>query len=131
MKAGKSMQAAARSWKGKGKSKAKPKAKAKSKSKVARAKTGRKKTVAKRGGFNQQRVFKIVRLAALALPAVGIAMSGASTANKISQAKREYFGIAPDGRLDLASLAKGWGPFALSIALTYGIPKMAGLLRGL
>ena len=83
------------------------------------------------GGFNTQKIFKLVRMAALVMPAAGIAMSGDSTANKISNIKRDYFGIEPDGRVNLGALAKGWGPYLMAIGVTYGIPKLAGIIRGL
>ena len=85
----------------------------------------------KSSGFGTQKVMKYIRLIALAMPAISIAMSTQSTGNKISQAKTEYFGIRSDGSIDLMSLAKGWGPFALATVVTYGIPKLAGMIRRL
>ena len=131
MKKGRSMKQAAASWKPGRKrpsirrsvSRAKPRRR-------AAAKTGGRKTMGK-SGFNQQKIFKYVRLAALALPAADIALSGQSTETKIARAKKDYFGVDANGNFNLAYLAKGWLPFAASIGVTYGIPKLAGILRGL
>lgn len=84
----------------------------------------------KRNGFSTQKIFKFVRIAALALPAAMIAMAPGSTEQKLARAARAYFGIDPvTKRFQLGHLAEGWGPFVGSILVTYGIPKIAGILR--
>ena len=94
--------------------------------KMAKNKTKRK------SGFNTQSIFKIVRIAALALPAVAVATQPWSTGDKINIGVRQYFGFdMKTGKFSLGELAKGWGPFVAAGAVTYGIPKLMGMIRGL
>lgn len=84
------------------------------------------------GKFNTQKLFKLVRLGALALPAATTVMQPISNEAKMKQLSLDYFGVNPDdGSFKFSRLAKGWMPYAASIGVTYGIPKLAGLLRGL
>ena len=75
---------------------------------------------------------KYIRLAALAAPAVGEALSATSPQDKFQRAIMHYTGYYPgDGSFEFSRLAKGWGPYAAAVAVTYGIPKLAGIIRGL
>ncbi len=126
MKAGRSMKQAAASW---SKKSGKPKAKAKGSSRSSKPKGGNR-TVAKKNGFNTQKIFKYVRIGALALPAVAIALQPTSTAKKIEDATRAYFGYNTfTKKMELGGLIQGWGPFVGAMLTTYGIPKLAGILR--
>lgn len=86
----------------------------------------------RRGGFNQAKLFKLVRLGALGLPAAVTVMSTQSNEQKMKQLSLDYFGVNPDdGSFKLSRLSKGWMPFVAANLVTYGIPKLNGLLRGL
>lgn len=87
----------------------------------------------KMAGFNTQKIMKYIRLGALAAPYVGVAMDPA-----LSGQTKVYRGIAyatgvdlATGKFSLANLAKGWLPYLASIGVTYGVPKLAGIIRGL
>ena len=83
-------------------------------------------------GFNSQKIMKYVRLAALGGPAIGVAMSTRSNPEKVRAALVQYTGVdIATGSFNGAELAKGWTPYLASILVTYGIPKLAGMIRGL
>lgn len=126
MKKGKSMKAAARTWKGTTRRRVgKPKRRTTT-TRRSKVKMGR------RGGFNQAKLFKLVRLGALGLPAAVTVMSTQSNEQKMKQLSLDYFGVNPDdGSFKLSRLSKGWMPFVAANLVTYGIPKLNGLLRGL
>lgn len=129
MKAGKSMKQAAASW---SKKSGKPKAakKASSKTRSSSKKTGGR-TMAK-GGFSTQKLFKVVRLAAIALPAATTLMSNNTNSVKMAKLSKDYTGYDPrDGSWEFGRLAGGYAPYLGAILATYGIPKLAGLIRGL
>ena len=98
---------------------------------MAEVNTMAKKKKRRSSGFNQQKIFKLVRMAALGIPAAGTLMSGATMDQKINQLKSDYFGVNELGQFELHRLGRGWTPFLASIGVTYGIPKLAGILRGL
>jgi len=76
--------------------------------------------------------YKLVRVGALAAPAVATAMAQASGHAKVRQGLRWYTGYDIDtGKFDFGDLAKGWMPFIGASLVTYGIPKITGLLRKL
>jgi len=132
MKAGKSMKAAARSWRG-GKSKPRKRAapKTKRRSVRSRVKTGGRK-VARRGGFNTQKIYKILRMAALALPAGVRVTQGFAPDVTIKNILMDYTGYNSwSGKMEFDKLMAGWGPYLGAVVTTYGIPKLIGLLRGL
>ena len=85
----------------------------------------------KKGGFNTQKIFKFVRIGALALPAIATAMNPSLTPHqKLRTAAMDYFGVNIDnGSFNFGSLAKGWGPFVGATVVTYGIPKLTSILR--
>lgn len=86
----------------------------------------------RKGGFNTQKVFKLLRLAALALPAAGVAMESSTPASKINKAMRMYTGYSSSERqFKWEWLAEGWGPYVGAVVATYGIPKLTGLIRGI
>ncbi|GAG98962.1 unnamed protein product, partial [marine sediment metagenome] len=86
-----------------------------------------------RKGFSLSKIFKFVRLGALAMPAAQILMEpGADMAKKGRNLQRAYFGVEPTtGKFDFNMLARGWMPFIGATLITYGIPKITGLLRSL
>lgn len=89
-----------------------------------------KKNTPKKSGFNTQKIFKFVRIAALALPAAMIAIGPGTGQQKLARGARAYFGIEPGTKqFKLGNLAEGWAPFVGSILVTYGIPKLAGIIR--
>lgn len=124
MKAGRTMKQAAASWK-KGSKKSSPKKRA------SRTTKGGRKSVSRKGGFNTQKLFKFVRMGALLMPAAQIATSSLSNEEKWKQARSAYFGVRSDGTVHLEDLKRGWLPYLMSIGVTYGIPKIAGIIRSL
>ena len=131
MKAGKSMKQAAASW---SKSAGKPKAASRIRSVAKRSSSkpkGGTSRMGKKNGFNTQKIFKYVRIGALALPAVTTLTSGQQPATMANQLKKDYFGVDANGQFNIQYLAKGWMPFIAASAITYGIPKAMGMLRGL
>lgn len=134
MKKGKTFKEAVASWKGSGTKSKSNTAKAKNKSRFSRSakpKSGGNRTMGK-GGFNTQKMLKYVRLAALGAPAIaGIAQYG-FTKEAAVEAIKGYTGVNLNtGGFDMQALIKGYTPFLASTVLTYGIPKVAGILRGL
>ena len=91
-----------------------------------------KKQTRKRSGFNTQKIFKYVRIGALAAPAIGRAMRPVSNEQKVRDIVVAYFGYDMNtNTFKLGALKEGWGPYLASVAVTYGIPKIAGIIRGL
>ena len=133
MKAGRSMKQAAASWKSGSKRTSVrrisvPRRKTRSRA-VARPKStgGR-----KMAGFNSQKIMKFVRLAALAAPVIGQAVRQDSLENKAMHVMRAYTGVnIQTGQFSGAALVAGWTPYLASVLATYGIPKVAGIIRGL
>jgi len=134
MKAGRTMKQAAASWKSGGRSKYSIRSKVK---RVVRGKRPARLGNPNRGGrkvakgFNTQKMFKLIRLAALAMPAAGVAMGPGSAQEKILSALQLYTGARPGAPFRADKLAEGWMPFLAATAVTYGIPKLTGILRGL
>lgn len=138
MKAGRTMKQAAASWKSGSRSKYSRRSQAK---RVLRGKRparlrgnphnkGGKSTMGK-SGFNTQKIFKYLRIGALALPAAQTIMSTAPLPQKINQLKSDYFGVDAQGNFSLQRLGKGWIPFLAATAVTYGVPKIASIIRRL
>ena len=128
MKAGRSMKQAADSW---SKSSGKPKAASKSRSKPKARATGGKSRMGKRNGFNTQKIFKYLRMGALAMPAAQTIIGPGTPAQKLVVLKRDYMGVGTDGVWRPEYMAKGWMPFIGTSLVTYGIPKVMALIRGL
>ena len=83
--------------------------------------------------LNTQTLMKFVRLGALAAPAIGIAMqAGLSTQRKIKQGIRAYTGFdLTSGKFDFGRAVQGWLPYLGAVLFTYGIPKIASIIRRL
>jgi len=130
MKAGKSMKAAARSWRG-GKSKPRRKATPKTKRRSIRSRvTGGRKVA--RGGFNSQKMFKLLRMAALVAPAAADFVKYDRPYDKARYILKHYTGYdIYTQRFELGDLAGGYAPYVGAILATYGIPKLAGIIRGI
>ncbi len=129
MRAGRTMKQAAASW-DKKRSKPKPKSGGSRKSSSPTRRSNTK--MGKRGGFSTQKLFKIVRLAGLLLPAAGVAMGPGTTDNKAAVIGRMYTGYDyKQKKFNWQWLAQGWTGYLAAVGVTYGIPKLAGLIRGL
>lgn len=87
----------------------------------------------RRGGKSMTRTaFKLIRLGALVAPGISVyASSTEAPMRRIARALLMYSGHDPDGRFDGAILAHAWGPFLITTLATYGIPKIAGIIRRL
>ncbi len=120
--------AAAKSYKGgskKAKSRKSPKKSSKRSQQTKVRKVGK-------GGFNSQKIMKYVRLAALGGPAIAAAMGTGTPQEKVKVALRQYTGFdMASGQFVPSELAKGWTPYLAAVLTTYGIPKIAGIIRGL
>lgn len=89
-----------------------------------------KKKPTKRRGFSTSSIYKYIRIAALAAPAAAIAVGGDSPRTKLVRGLEAYTGFNIDGgKFYPEALLRGWGPFVASIVTTYGIPKLAGMIR--
>lgn len=83
-------------------------------------------------GFSTARVMKIIRLAALVGPGAHAAMQPVPMEEKVVQAVELYTGYhIRQGTFRTDKLALGWGPFLMASVITYGIPKLTGILRRL
>ena len=133
MKAGKSMKQAAASWKGGGVRK-----------RVKRKVAARRKTVAARkrkspkvgrkvgSGFNQQKIFKLARVAALLGPHAAVWMSSATPQVKATESVKMLSGFDMNtGQFDMQALIRGYGPVLATTAVTAVIPKINGLIKGI
>ena len=129
MRAGKSMKQAAASWRGGGrKSTSKPKAKPKDR---RRASTKKVRKVG-RSGFNQQKLFKMARMAALLGPHAGVWMGAGTPQDKVAASIGMLSGYdINSGTCDFQRLAAGYLPLLATTAVTKVIPKISGLIGGL
>lgn len=86
-----------------------------------------------RGGKSPTRtLFKLVRLGALAAPAIHTLAVGGSTEQKIENLVWQYTGYSLQrGTWEGHALLHGWGPYLGAVLTTYGIPKIAGIIRKL
>ena len=75
---------------------------------------------------------KWIRITALVAPAIHSAIGGGTPEQKLNEAMRKYTGFnAADGSFDWTWLSKGWGPYLGAVLATYGIPKLAAIIRRL
>lgn len=86
-----------------------------------------------KGGKSLQRtVFKWLRIAALVGPGAVAFTKGGTTEEKLSYVLAKYTGYqAWDERFNFSQLVEGYGPFLVTTLVTYGIPKIAGIIRRL
>ena len=83
-----------------------------------------------RSGFGTQGIFKLLRIAALAAPAVAEAVSSASPQDKVMHALANYTGYDfMSGTVNPSWLIRGYGPFLLTSLATIGIPKLMGIIK--
>jgi len=100
-------------------------------------KLGRRKK--RRGGKSlQQQVFKWLRIGALAAPAAVVAAGPGTPKGKINAGIELYTGVNVVESIETYKFAfhpekllAGWGPFIVANLTTYGIPKIAGIIRRL
>jgi len=100
-------------------------------------KLGRKKK--RRGGKSlQQTAFKYLRIGALAAPGAIYAAQPLALDQKLNEIFRVYTGVnvkhsieSNEFQFDWKRLLMGWGPFLGATLMTYGIPKIAGIIRRL
>ena len=125
--------AAAKSYKGGSKPKARAsRAVTRVRTSISSKPKGGTSRMGKKNGFNTQKIFKYVRLGALALPAATQIMRADTVENKLYHIGRQYFAFnSQTGKFDASQLMNGYGPFLAATAITWGIPKLAGMIRGL
>jgi len=99
-------------------------------------KLGRRKK--KRGGGKslQTTVFKWLRIGSLIAPGAVVAAQPMKIDQKANEIVRLYTGVnikhsmaSNSLQFDLGRLAMGWLPFLMTTLTTYGIPKLAGIIR--
>lgn len=102
--------------------------------KTSKKRTSNKRSVKRTGkkGFNVQSLFKWIRLGAVVAPGIGrYEEIQGSPAFKAVGAIKSYAGIRTDNIFDAGLLGRMWIPFLATTAVTYGIPKLAGIIRKL
>lgn len=87
----------------------------------------------RRGGKSiAQQAMKWIRIGALVAPAVNDIVTQDSMENKLRMLSQHYTGYDPvTGTFNFADLAAGWGPYLGAVLTTYGIPKIASIIRRL
>jgi len=111
----------------------------KSKTKTKRRKTNVVRRKKRRGGKSlQPTVFKYLRLGSLAAPGLIYAAQKLPLDQKLNEIFRVYSGVnvkhsieSNEFQFDWKRLMMGWGPFLATTLVTYGIPKLAGIIRRL
>jgi hypothetical protein len=84
-----------------------------------------------KGGFNTQKLFKVVRMASLAAPAVAQALTPNTPYIKAANILLRYTGFdMTDGQFKPKYLVEGYGPFVATSAITALVPKVTSLIRG-
>jgi len=91
----------------------------------------------KGGGRSLQRtIFKYLRIGALAAPGVIVAAQPMAVDQKLNEIFRLYTGVnvkhsmaSNSIEFDWKRLAMGWLPFIAATVTTYGVPKIAGMIR--
>lgn len=94
---------------------------------------GRKKK-RRRSSFGIRSIFKYLRIGALLAPAIAEAVDPAVTDNKlkVTRAVRWYTGFnMMDKTYNVSDVARGWLPYVVTVLLTYGVSKLAGIIRRL
>jgi len=82
------------------------------------------------GGFNTSKMFKFLRIGALAAPAAVRALGPGTAQQKFTLAICDYTGFdMSNGTFHAEYLKRGWLPYIATAALTYGIPKLLQLIR--
>ena len=134
MKAGRSMKQAAVSWKGGGR-KASPKRRSVRRTVARRVTRRAPKKVGKkvgRGGFSQQKLFKLARMAAMLGPHAAVWMSAGSPQEKATASVGLLSGFDMNtGQFDFQNLVRGYAPLLATGLVTAVIPKINGLVKGL
>lgn len=111
-------------------------------SRVSTHKGGRKTHMTRRRYFNRRRhgggkslaqgLMKTARGIAVLADGIMIAVGGGSLQEKAKWVLRDYTAIDIDtNSVQPHYLAKGWGPYLVTAAVTYGIPKLIGMIRRL
>ena len=107
------------------------KSKTKTRKKVKRKLARRRRRRRGGGGKSLSRtLFKWIRVAALVGPGAVAFVKGNTMEEKLSYVLAKYTGYqAWDNRFNPAQLVEGYGPFLMAVLATYGIPKIAGIIR--
>ena len=110
----------------------------KSRATKPKTKTTKRSKTTKKGGKRmggkslQRTVFKWLRVGALLAPAVNDIIRGDTAQQKAVFVVESYTGYNLDkGEFNFEWLKRGWTPFIMATLLTYGIPKIAGIIRKL
>lgn len=86
----------------------------------------------RRSFFSIQTVFKFIRIGAFfSSGLIRYDQVGGSTPARIGKVIGSYGGLDTDGNFKWGLLAKMWAPYLGAVFATYGIPKLAGIIRRL
>ncbi len=84
----------------------------------------------KRRGFSSQTLYKYIRLIGIGAPAISGVIQHGFTMQAANTAVKGWTGVdLTTGQFNLADLAAGWTPALATVGVTYGVPKIAGLIR--
>jgi len=76
--------------------------------------------------------YKWIRFGALVAPAAAVAIGPGTPYGKLRTGIHKYTGFNIDDQSwKIERLLQGWGPYVGAILATYGIPKLAAILRRL
>jgi len=93
---------------------------------------GKKRRSSRRSFLNFSTMAKFLRVGALLAPAGYAYISNSSGQAKLQAGLYMYTGYnIANGNFNPAKLLEGYGPFLLTSAITYGIPKINGMIRRL
>lgn len=86
----------------------------------------------RRNGFNQQKLFKLAKVAALLGPHAAVWMGAGSAQQKATESVKMLSGVdMATGQTDFEALKRGYLPLIITTLVTTFIPKIGGFLRGL
>lgn len=93
-----------------------------------------KKKKSRRSGFSANSMFKWIRIGALVGPGAAelMGVTGHDVSHRPAWVLSYYTGYdISDGGFYPDRLKIGWGPYLMAVLTTYGIPKLAGIIRRL
>jgi len=131
MRRGLSMAQAAQSWKKKGSKPSRKRVVRKAPKRKSR-KMAKKKNTRRRNGFSTAKIFGLLRNFALLGPGLGVALeSGANTRDKSQRILEKYSGYnVATHKFNSNLLMDTYKPFFYVSLVTYGIPKIMKLVKG-
>ena len=85
-----------------------------------------------RRGFNTAKIMSMMRMVSLVAPMATRMLESSTPEQKLNRTIADYTGYhLRDGTWSLNNLKRGWLPYLTTSLVTYGIPKLTGLIRKL